>query len=112
GSTTRLRSMLRSPPPWRLSLSMSCSPRFISHRAKRKTATDPPRARATPQELLISESPPSPSDQRTSRRRLRDAKGTLILIGGGTTAGGPAIGGFIEMSRAMDGAPIVGITTA
>jgi len=62
--------------------------------------------------LLISESPPSPSDRRTSRRRLRDAKGTLILIGGGTTAGGPAIGGFIEMSRAMDGAPIVGITTA
>jgi cyanophycinase len=61
--------------------------------------------------LLISETPPS-SNGRTSRRRLRDAKGTLILIGGGTTAAGAAIGGFIEMSGAKEGAPVVGITTA
>jgi cyanophycinase len=64
----------------------------------------------TAQELLISDTPP-PSG-RTSRRRLRDAKGTLILIGGGTTATGAAIGGFIEMTRASEGEPIVGITTA
>jgi cyanophycinase len=36
----------------------------------------------------------------------------LILIGGGTTATGPAIGGFIEMTGARDGAPLVGLTTA
>ena len=47
-----------------------------------------------------------------SRRRLRDAKGTLILIGGGTTATGEALGGFMELSGAKEGAPIVGITTA
>jgi len=35
-----------------------------------------------------------------------------MLIGGGTTAGGPALTGFIEMSGARDGAPIVGFTTA
>lgn len=64
----------------------------------------------TARELLISETP-TPSG-RTSHRRLRDAKGTLILIGGGTTATGAAIGGFIEMSRANEGAPILGITTA
>jgi cyanophycinase len=45
-------------------------------------------------------------------RRLRDATGTLMLIGGGTTAGGPALAGFIEMTGALDGAPIVGFTTA
>lgn len=45
-------------------------------------------------------------------RRLRDAAGTLILIGGGTTAAGPALGGFIEMTGARDGAPVVGFTTA
>jgi cyanophycinase len=49
---------------------------------------------------------------RTARRRLRDAKGTLILIGGGTTATGEALGKFIEMSEARAGAAIVGITTA
>ena len=35
-----------------------------------------------------------------------------MLIGGGTSANGPAIGGFIEMSGAKEGAPIVGLTTA
>lgn len=47
-----------------------------------------------------------------TRRRLRDAKGTLVLIGGGTSTNGPAIGGFIEMSGAKEGAAIVGLTTA
>src|SRR5215208_6919394 len=54
----------------------------------------------------------SVSNGRTSRRRMRDASGTLILIGGGTSANGPAIGGFIEMTSARDGAPIFGLTTA
>jgi cyanophycinase len=62
--------------------------------------------------LLISEGPLSSTNGQASRRRLRDAKGTLILIGGGTTATGPAIGGFVEMAGASEGAPIVGITTA
>ena len=52
------------------------------------------------------------SNGRGSRRRLRDAAGTLILIGGGTTATGPAVSSFIEMTGARDGAPIVGLTTA
>lgn len=43
---------------------------------------------------------------------MRDATGTLILIGGGTTANGDALGSFIEMSGAKQGAPIVGLTTA
>ena len=61
------------------------------------------------QESLISE---TPSNARTSSRRLRDTKGTLVLIGGGTSANGPAIGGFMQMSGAKEGAPIVGLTTA
>ncbi|HEV7389952.1 MAG TPA: cyanophycinase [Gemmatimonadaceae bacterium] len=64
--------------------------------------------------MLISEasSADAPSPAGNSRRRLRDAKGTLILIGGGTTATGDALGGFIEMSAARSGAPILGLTTA
>jgi cyanophycinase len=64
--------------------------------------------------LLISEAPPADvgSSARTSRRRLRDAKGTLILIGGGTTATGEALAKFIELSGARSGATIVGLTTA
>jgi len=60
--------------------------------------------------LLISGT--ASSNGRGSRRRLRDAAGTLILIGGGTTATGPAVSSFIEMTGARDGAPIVGLTTA
>ncbi|MDB4871716.1 MAG: cphB [Gemmatimonadales bacterium] len=48
----------------------------------------------------------------TRRRRLRDAAGTLILIGGGTSAGGDAIGSFIELTGAKEGGPITGVTTA
>jgi cyanophycinase len=50
--------------------------------------------------------------ERPSRRRLRDAKGTLILIGGGTTPGGEPLGSFIELTDARNDAPIVGLTTA
>jgi cyanophycinase len=38
--------------------------------------------------------------------------GTLILIGGGTTPGSPAIDAFVEMTGAKDGGAIVGLTTA
>jgi cyanophycinase len=50
--------------------------------------------------------------ERPSRRRLRDAKGTLILVGGGTTPGGEPLGSFIELADARTDAPIVGLTTA
>lgn len=63
--------------------------------------------------MLISEASRAVSSPaRSSRRRLRDAKGTLVLIGGGTTASGAALGEFMEMSGAAEGAPIAGLTTA
>lgn len=68
------------------------------------------RQRMNARRSLISA--PTSSNGRIPRRRLRDAKGTLILIGGGTTAAGPALGGFIEMTGAKDGSSIVGLTTA
>src|SRR6266480_4467654 len=77
---------------------------------KGRERTDPPGATATARELLISETPPPRGH--TMRRRLRDARGTLILIGGGTSTSGGAIGGFIQMTDAKEGAPIVGLTTA
>jgi cyanophycinase len=43
---------------------------------------------------------------------LRDAKGTLILIGGGTTPGGEPLGSFIDLTDATSNAPIAGLTTA
>jgi cyanophycinase len=48
----------------------------------------------------------------TRRRRLRDAAGTLILIGGGTSAGGDAMSSFIELTDAKEGGAITGVTTA
>lgn len=69
----------------------------------------PPHERSKARESLIS---PTAESHKRKARRLRDATGTLILIGGGTTAAGPALGGFIEMSEAKKGAPIVGFTTA
>lgn len=54
----------------------------------------------------------SATSGRAPRRRLRDAAGTLILVGGGTTTSGPALQSFIDMSGARDGAPVVGLTTA
>jgi cyanophycinase len=52
------------------------------------------------------------ANDRTPRRRLRDASGTLILIGGGTTPTGEPIASFIERTGANEGASIVGLTTA
>src|SRR5690349_10448484 len=89
---------------------MSCSRQAIRRAMAARVGNQRRCASGSAQELLISET--APSNGRTSRRRLRDAKGTLILIGGGTTATGSALGGFIDMSKAREGAPIVGITTA
>ena len=62
--------------------------------------------------MLISGTSVTGAKDRSSRRRLRDAAGTLILIGGGTTAAGEPIASFIELAGANKGAPIVGLTTA
>lgn len=43
---------------------------------------------------------------------MREAEGILILLGGGTTTHGKALGTFIEMCEGRSGAPIVGLTTA
>jgi cyanophycinase len=63
-------------------------------------------------ESLISGPSTNGAPDRTPRRRLRDASGTLILIGGGTTPTGEPITSFIELTEAREGAPIVGLTTA
>jgi cyanophycinase len=48
-----------------------------------------------------------------SRRRRDDATtGTLVLIGGGCTADGAALGAFVERADARRGGRIVGLTTA
>ncbi|MEA2705593.1 MAG: cyanophycinase [Gemmatimonadaceae bacterium] len=52
------------------------------------------------------------ANDRTKRRRLRDATGTLILIGGGTTPTGEPLTSFLELTGAKEGAPVVGLTTA
>lgn len=38
--------------------------------------------------------------------------GTLVLIGGGASITGAALGAFLEIARARDGARIIGLTTA
>lgn len=53
------------------------------------------------------------SDSTTDRRDLVDqASGTLVLIGGGTTPKGPALGEFVRLSHANAGGPIVVLTSA
>jgi cyanophycinase len=70
------------------------------------------RAETSALELLISGTTATGSNRRAPRRRLRDAAGTLILIGGGATPGGPPLAAFIELTGANEGAPIIGFTTA
>src|SRR6478672_9312803 len=49
----------------------------------------------------------------TPRRQPVDgARGALILIGGGCSPDGAALGAFVRLSGADHGAPIVGFTTA
>ena len=70
------------------------------------------RAEEKAPESLISDAAGVGPTRRASRRRLRDAAGTLILIGGGATPTGEPITSFLELSDARNGGPIVGFTTA
>ncbi|NUQ20911.1 MAG: cyanophycinase [Gemmatimonadaceae bacterium] len=47
-----------------------------------------------------------------SQRRAGDTCGTLVLIGGGCSADGEALGTFVERSGGHEGGRIVGFTTA
>ncbi|HEX8848200.1 MAG TPA: cyanophycinase [Gemmatimonadaceae bacterium] len=47
-----------------------------------------------------------------SQRRAGDTAGTLVLIGGGCSADGEALGTFVHRAGARDGGRIVGFTTA
>jgi cyanophycinase len=47
-----------------------------------------------------------------SRRKRAEARGTLVLIGGGTTPDGDALRSFVQLADAGRGGPIVGFTTA
>jgi len=64
-----------------------------------------------------------PSEDGARRRRRTDgarphrvsvegALGTLVLIGGASTPDGEALGTFLRLSRATEGAHIIGLTTA
>jgi cyanophycinase len=52
------------------------------------------------------------SSVRTRRRRRDDQAGSLVLIGGASDPAGAALGRFLTLSRAAEGARIVIITTA
>jgi cyanophycinase len=70
------------------------------------------RAEEKAPESLISGESAAETNRRAPRRRLRDAAGTLILIGGGATPTGEPISSFLELTGARNGAPVVGFTTA
>ena len=48
----------------------------------------------------------------SKRRAADDAEGTLVLIGGASHPAGDALRTFLDLSRARDGASVVGLTTA
>ena len=52
------------------------------------------------------------SAMRTSQRRRGDEAGSLVLIGGACDPAGAALGSFLDLSGARDGAPLVVITSA
>jgi cyanophycinase len=52
------------------------------------------------------------SDRLARRAEVDTAAGTLVLIGGACLPEGDALGTFIRLSKAAQGAPIVGLTTA
>ena len=54
----------------------------------------------------------SRTSTRTRRTRVDGANGALVLIGGACTPTGDALGAFIRLAGADQGAPIVGFTTA
>ncbi|HEX2718526.1 MAG TPA: cyanophycinase [Gemmatimonadaceae bacterium] len=53
-----------------------------------------------------------PANGRKTRRRGDDTTGTLVLIGGGCSAAGEALGTFVACARGKEGGRIVGLTTA
>lgn len=53
-----------------------------------------------------------PANGRKTRRRGDDTTGTLVLIGGGCSAAGEALGTFVRCANAHEGGRIVGFTTA
>ena len=55
---------------------------------------------------------PKTGDGRQTRRRADDTTGTLVLIGGGCSAGGDALGTFVHRAHGHEGGRIVGFTTA
>jgi cyanophycinase len=54
----------------------------------------------------------SRAGSRTRRSRVDKANGALVLIGGACSPDGEALGAFIRLAGADQGAPIVGFTTA
>jgi len=52
------------------------------------------------------------SAMRTRQRRRGDEAGSLVLIGGACDPAGAALGSFLDLSGARDGAPLVVITSA
>src|SRR5947199_7983859 len=110
GSTKEHRSLRKLRRRSQRSHCESCSPPVPARRASQAKRED--RAEANAPESLISGTTATASSRRASQRRLRDATGTLILIGGGATPSGAPIASFLELTGAADGAPIVGFTTA
>jgi cyanophycinase len=56
--------------------------------------------------------PPEVQTPRRARHEVDQASGTLVLIGGGTTPNGAALGEFVRLSGAMEGGRIVVLTSA
>src|SRR5262245_45634531 len=55
---------------------------------------------------------PSSAQRKPRRVPAEQARGSLVLIGGGCTPHGDALGSFLRLSGADHGAPVVGFTTA
>jgi cyanophycinase len=91
---------------------VSCSRSLFQYATPTRSGIREDRAEEKAQESLISGASADGPDRRAPRRRLRDAAGTLILIGGGATPTGDPIASFLDLTGAREGAPIVGFTTA
>src|SRR3954469_22122409 len=53
-----------------------------------------------------------PGTSATRRTPVDTARGALVLIGGACSPGGDALGTFIRLAGAVNGASIIGLTTA
>lgn len=52
------------------------------------------------------------TERGAKRRRGEHPAGPIVLIGGGATPGGRALGAFLELARTHGDGPIIGLTTA